>query len=100
VVVDNSEQDNEAQKSRSELPPEVIFRVSPENMGFGHACNLAFKGFSGEGILLINHRKFEWKGKGNSRRKIVRSEYKDELLSNVVYDIRRRSDFFLFHRQI
>ena len=23
-----------------------------------------------------------------------------ELLSNVVYDIRRRSDFLLFHRQI
>lgn len=54
VVVDNSEDKDEAAILRSHLPAEVKLLVSPENLGFGRACNLAFKQFQGELILLIN----------------------------------------------
>jgi len=54
VVVDNSEDKDEAAILRSHLPAEVKLLVSPENLGFGRACNLAFEQFQGELILLIN----------------------------------------------
>ena len=54
VVVDNSEDKEEAERLRSNLPSGVELLVSPENMGFGRACNLAFEQFPGELILLLN----------------------------------------------
>ena len=54
VVVDNSEDKDEAERLRLNLPSGVVLRVSPENIGFGRACNLAFEEFPGEQILLIN----------------------------------------------
>lgn len=54
VVVDNSEDKDEATILRSNLPPGVKLLVSPENLGFGRACNMAFEQFQGELILLIN----------------------------------------------
>ncbi len=54
VVVDNSEDKDEAAILRSNLAPEVKLLVSAENLGFGRACNVAFEQFQGELILLIN----------------------------------------------
>jgi GT2 family glycosyltransferase len=54
VVVDNSEDKDEAQKLRLNLPSGVVLQVAPENIGFGRACNLAFEQFPGELILLLN----------------------------------------------
>jgi GT2 family glycosyltransferase len=54
VVVDNSEDKSEAERLRLNLPSGVELLVSPENIGFGRACNLAFEEFPGELILLIN----------------------------------------------
>ena len=54
VVVDNSEDNGEAERLRLNLPPAVGLLVSPENIGFGRACNVAFEQFEGEQILLIN----------------------------------------------
>jgi len=54
VVVDNSEDPLEEKQLRSLLPREVTLLVPPENLGFGRACNLALKGFSGDYILLLN----------------------------------------------
>lgn len=54
VVVDNSEDKNESARLRSDLPSGVELLVSPENIGFGRACNLAFGEFPGELILLLN----------------------------------------------
>lgn len=54
VVVDNSEDEDEAGKLRLNLPPSVTVLVNPENIGFGRACNQAFDHFSGEFVLLIN----------------------------------------------
>lgn len=54
VVVDNSEDSDEAKRLRQDLPPGVFLLVSPENIGFGRACNLAFKQFDGDQILLLN----------------------------------------------
>jgi len=54
VVVDNSEDRNEAERLRSFLPSGVALHVNPENVGFGRACNLAFEEFCGEQVLLIN----------------------------------------------
>ncbi len=54
VVVDNSEDNGEAKRLRLDLPPAVGLVVSPQNIGFGRACNLAFEQFDGEQILLIN----------------------------------------------
>ena len=54
VVVDNSEDKEEAERLCSNLPSGVELLVSPENMGFGRACNLAFEQFPGELILLLN----------------------------------------------
>ncbi|MBL7213884.1 MAG: glycosyltransferase family 2 protein [Desulfobacteraceae bacterium] len=54
VVMDNSEDDEEAERLRLYLPPTVALRVSPKNIGFGRACNLAFENFEGDQVLLIN----------------------------------------------
>ncbi len=54
VVVDNSEDKEEAERLRLALPPSVALRVSSENIGFGRACNLAFEEFGGDQVLLIN----------------------------------------------
>ena len=54
VVVDNSEDSDKAERLRQDLPPGVVLLVSPQNIGFGRACNLAFERFEGEQILLIN----------------------------------------------
>lgn len=54
VVVDNSEDSVEAGRLRSLLPKGVELLVPPENLGFGRACNLALKDFSGDFILLLN----------------------------------------------
>ncbi len=54
VVVDNSEEKEEAERLRSGLPPGVVLLLSPENIGFGRACNLAFDRFEGDQIFLLN----------------------------------------------
>lgn len=54
VVVDNSEDSDEAERLRQDLHPGVFLLVSPQNIGFGRACNLAFKQFDGDQILLLN----------------------------------------------
>ena len=54
VVVDNSEDENEAARLLLGLPHAVTLFVNGENTGFGRACNLAFEQFPEELILLIN----------------------------------------------
>jgi len=54
VVMDNSEDGNEAERLRSFLPSGVALHVNAENVGFGRACNFAFEKFCGEQVLLIN----------------------------------------------
>lgn len=54
VVVDNSSDPDESHQLRSNLPSSVILRVNARNMGFGFACNQAFREFESDGILLIN----------------------------------------------
>ena len=54
VVVDNSEDRNEAERLRSFLPSGVALHVNPENVGFGRACNFVFEESCGEQVLLIN----------------------------------------------
>jgi GT2 family glycosyltransferase len=54
VVVDNGSVPEESHKLRSNLPSSVILRVNARNMGFGFACNQAFREFESDGILLIN----------------------------------------------
>ena len=54
VVVDNSSDPDESRKLRSNLPSSVVLRVNARNMGFGVACNQAFREFESDGILLIN----------------------------------------------
>ena len=54
VVVDNSEDEAERERLRDSLPSGVILLVSPENIGFGRACNLAFERFEADQIMLLN----------------------------------------------
>ena len=54
AVVDNSEDKDEAETLRLNLPSAVSLWVSPKNIGFGRACNLGFDKFNGELILLLN----------------------------------------------
>ena len=54
AVVDNSALPEEAERLRTNLPPSVSLRVNDRNMGFGFACNQAFREFEGDGILLMN----------------------------------------------
>ncbi len=54
VVVDNSEQAEEAERLRNGLPEEAELMTPARNIGFGQACNLAYRGFSGDCVLLLN----------------------------------------------
>jgi GT2 family glycosyltransferase len=54
VVVDNSQDFGEAERLRARLPGGTDLLVSPENIGFGRACNLAYDRFPGEYALLLN----------------------------------------------
>jgi GT2 family glycosyltransferase len=54
VVVDNSESEAEAQALHAALPAGVECLVSPENIGFGRACNLGYSHARYEWILLLN----------------------------------------------
>ena len=54
VVVDNSGDDEELERLRSGLPPDVTLVSRSKNIGFGRACNLAFERFPAEAILLLN----------------------------------------------
>jgi GT2 family glycosyltransferase len=54
VVVDNSDDKDEAERLRQGLSPGVALLLSPKNIGFGCACNLAFEHFEGDQILLLN----------------------------------------------
>jgi hypothetical protein len=90
---------------------------SPHTMGGNQAVIINFGGNNDNGVLITIHRSSIYKGFSvNSQRRnsnkistyciwggkmyTQSSKHDTELLSNVVYDIRRRSDFFLFHRQI
>lgn len=53
-VVDNSEDAAEAALLRDKLPPKARLIVSPRNIGFGQACNLALKGMRPDAVLLLN----------------------------------------------
>jgi GT2 family glycosyltransferase len=54
AVVDNSEDKDEAETLRLNLPSAVSLWISPKNIGFGRACNLCFDKFKGELVLLLN----------------------------------------------
>lgn len=54
VVIDNSQDKNDAETLRLGLPTTVRLHVSRKNLGFGSACNLAYHESSDEHILLIN----------------------------------------------
>ena len=54
AVVDNSALPEEVERLRTNLPPSVSLRVNDRNMGFGFACNQAYREFEGDGILLMN----------------------------------------------
>ena len=54
VVADNSEDADEAERLRQDLPSSVSLLVNSRNIGFGRACNLAVERFPADQILLIN----------------------------------------------
>ena len=54
IVVDNSESEAEAAALQARLPTAVTLRVSPTNLGFGRACNLALQEARHDRILLLN----------------------------------------------
>lgn len=54
IVIDNSTSETEARALRSELPPQVECIISPENIGFGRACNLGYSHARHDLILLLN----------------------------------------------
>jgi GT2 family glycosyltransferase len=54
VVVDNSCDETESNVLREILPKNVILWVSPENVGFGSACNQVFNAYPSDYILLLN----------------------------------------------
>ena len=54
VVAENSCDDAEENRLRQLLPREVILWVSPQNIGFGRACNEIFHKFDCDMILLLN----------------------------------------------
>ncbi len=53
-VVDNSEDAAEAALLKDKLPTKVRLIVSPRNIGFGRACNLALEGMQPDAVLLLN----------------------------------------------
>lgn len=54
IVVDNSEDTQEALALEAGLPEGVELYVSQQNIGFGRACNLAFEKAKHEWIFLLN----------------------------------------------
>nr|WP_295781843.1 glycosyltransferase family 2 protein [Rhodoferax sp.] len=54
IVVDNSEDTQEVVSLEAGLPRGVDLYVSPQNVGFGRACNLALEGAKHEWIFLLN----------------------------------------------
>jgi GT2 family glycosyltransferase len=54
AVVDNSEDEDEAERLRQGLPCGVLLLVNSENVGFGRACNRVVDRFPADRILLIN----------------------------------------------
>jgi len=54
IVVDNSNNQLEALELRKLLPNTTLLIVATINLGFGRACNLAFKQASGKWIFLLN----------------------------------------------
>lgn len=54
IVVDNSEDEVEAQRLKSVLPAHVHLLVTPCNLGFAAACNLAWRECQGDYVLLLN----------------------------------------------
>lgn len=54
IVIDNSESEAEVQALRLALPLRVELIVSPENIGFGRACNLGYERARHDWLLLLN----------------------------------------------
>lgn len=56
VLVDNSEDDGQAQALRelAASRPEVVVLTPPDNLGFGRGCNLAFERCHSDYVLLLN----------------------------------------------
>ena len=54
LVVDNSEDEAEAQTLRDRLPPAVTLSINAANEGFARACNRAYRQSSGDMVLLLN----------------------------------------------
>ncbi len=54
AVIDNSEDEREADFLRRSLPRGVTLEINRENKGFGRACNQAALKFEGEMVLLLN----------------------------------------------
>lgn len=54
IVVDNSDDQAEAENLRKMLPGRAELVVAPANLGFGRGCNLALEQAAGEWILLLN----------------------------------------------
>jgi GT2 family glycosyltransferase len=62
IVVDNSESESEAQALRAALPSPVECIITPENIGFGRACNVGFSRARHDLILLLNPDAFVLQG--------------------------------------
>jgi GT2 family glycosyltransferase len=54
IIVDNSNNQLEADELKTYLPDKIELIVTTINLGFGRACNLAFEQALGESILLLN----------------------------------------------
>lgn len=54
IVIDNSEDEAEAHALSVALPPRVECIISPQNIGFGRACNLGYDCARHDWILLLN----------------------------------------------
>lgn len=54
LVVDNSQNEVESSRLRTLLPAKARLIIAPYNIGFGHACNLAFESCQHEFVFLIN----------------------------------------------
>lgn len=54
IVVDNSEDATEAVALQAGLPQGVELCISPQNVGFGRACNLGFERAKHDWIFLLN----------------------------------------------
>lgn len=62
IVIDNSQSEIEAQSLRCHLPQQAELYISPENIGFGKACNLGYLHAKHDMIMLLNPDAFVLKG--------------------------------------